>query len=109
MSKSLEFGQTALIFLALIAVCIWIGMIVAAKGEEKLTQSCKPVEISTQFLHQATFALVGTQPTWTLYVQRYLMSGCYYVFSYVFSQQEDENSIGGDGEELPTTGGIRQN
>lgn len=95
MSKPFEFGQTVLIFLALIGVCIWVGMILNAKGEAKLEQSCKPVEISTQFLHQAAFALVGSQPTWTLYVQRYLMSGCYYFFSVLFTQHAESASLGG--------------
>lgn len=94
MSKPLEFGQTVLIFLALVGACVWIGMIIAARGEERLSQACRPVEISTQFLHQATFALVGSQPTWTLYVQRYLMMGCYYFFSVVLSQGPSD-SIGG--------------
>lgn len=108
MSKPLEFGQTVLIFLALIGACVWIGMIVAAKGEERLSQACRPVEITTQFLHQATFALVGTQPTWTLYVQRYLMMGCYYFFSVVFSQHGENTSLGGDAYSgSPVEGGVR--
>ncbi|MBI1308542.1 MAG: hypothetical protein GC129_01610 [Proteobacteria bacterium] len=103
MSKPFEFGQTVFIFLALIGVCVWIGMILAAKGESKLEQSCKPIELSTQFLHQAAFALVGNQPTWTLYVQRYLMSGCYYFFSVLFSQHEQVTTIGGGTAAVTTT------
>lgn len=97
MSKPFEFGQTVFIFLALIGVCVWIGMIVAAKGEERLEQACKPVEFTTEAIHQAAFALVGRQPTWTLYVQRYLMSGCYYFFSVLFSQQNEAATLSADG------------
>jgi hypothetical protein len=101
-SKPFEFGQTVLIFLALIGVCVWIGMILNAKGEAKLEQSCKPVEITTQFVHEATFALVGRQTTWTLYVQRYLMSGCYYFFSVIYSQHSG-GLLGGGGESATTS------
>lgn len=110
--KPFEFGQTVLIFLALIGVCIWIGMILNAKGEAKLEQSCKPVEVTTQFLHEAAFAAMGHQPTWTLYVQEYLMSGCYYFFSVIFSQHDGLLGTGSgesattDIDDAPPLGGI---
>lgn len=80
-----------LTFAVLIGVCVWVGMIAASKGETRLEQACKPVEFSTQLLHQVTYALVGSQPTWTLYVQEYLMTGCYYFFKVIFTSRKDDN------------------
>lgn len=102
MSKPFEFGQTLLMFILLIGVCIWIGMIVAAKGEDRLSAACKPVEFSTDFVHQVTTALIGHQPTWTLYLQQYMMGGCYYFFSVVLTPYLD--NTGNVGEPV---GGIR--
>lgn len=98
-----------LVFAALIAICVWIGMIVAAKGEQRLQQACKPVEYSTQLLHEITFALVGGQPTWTLYIQRYLMTGCYYAFSVLFSQQQTPFGPGSESGQAAPAGGIQTN
>lgn len=83
--KPNEVLQSILMFTALIAVCIWIGMIIAAKGEDRLAQSCRPLEIATDTLHEVATALVGGQPTWTLYVQQYVMTGCYYFFGVVLA------------------------
>lgn len=105
-SKPFEFAHTVLIFLALIGVCVWIGMIVAAKGEARLEQACKPVEYTTQFLHEVAFALVGSQPTWTLYVQRYLMTGCYYFFSVLFNDTDRDGSTFGSSSGPAAMGGI---
>jgi|GEM_PF-2307316 len=110
-SKPFEFAHTVLIFLALIGVCVWIGMIIAARGEARLEQACKPLEFTTDALHQVAFALVGSQPVWTLYVQSYLMKGCYYFFSVVFSEKMTTgNSIFGTGEpkdQLAPQGGFQ--
>lgn len=106
-SKPFEFAHTVLIFLALIGICVWIGMIVAAKGESRLQQACKPVEFTTSFLNEVTYALVGTQTTWTLYVQRYLMTGCYYFFSVVFSEKMEEGITGSIQSAPAATGGIQ--
>jgi hypothetical protein len=102
MSKPFEFGQTLLVFGLLIGVCIWIGMIVAARGEERLSAACKPVEFSTDFVHQMTTALIGQQPTWTLYLQQYMMSGCYYFFSVVLTP-----ALNDTGDVGTPVGGVR--
>lgn len=78
-------------FAVLIGVCLWVGMIVASKGETRLEQACKPVEFTTQALHQVTQALIGSQPTWTLYVQEYLMTGCYYFFKVIFTDRQTDS------------------
>jgi hypothetical protein len=102
MSKPFEFGQTLLIFGLLIGVCIWVGMIISARGEERLSAACKPVEFSTDFVHEVTTALIGQQPTWTLYMQQYMMSGCYYFFSVVLTPYLDETGTVGE-----PVGGLR--
>lgn len=102
-------------FAFIIALLIWGWMVFSAQGEERLEQACKPVEYSTQFLHETTTAIIGRQPTWTLYVQRYLMTGCYYSFSVLFAQGTHQgNELGGGstgsslgGDDKPAVGGIR--
>jgi hypothetical protein len=96
-----EFVYSILTFTALIAVCIWVGTIMASAGEARLQRACMPVQVTTQALHDVTAALSGTQPSWTLYSQRYLMTGCYYFFNVLLRQP-----IGLQGEE-PAPGGIR--
>ncbi len=102
MSKPFEFGQTILVFASLIGVCIWVGMIIAARGEDRLSAACKPVEFTTDFVHEFTTALIGQQPTWTLYLQQYLMGGCYYFFSIVLTP-----ALSNTGEVGTPVGGIR--
>jgi hypothetical protein len=104
MSKPFEFGQTILVFGALIGICIWVGMIIAARGEERLSAACKPIEFSTDFIHEVTAALIGQQPTWTLYAQQYMMGGCYYFFSIVLTPYVKDT-----GEVGTSVGGIREN
>jgi hypothetical protein len=77
-NKIFETLQTFLIFLLLVGVCVWVGMIIAAQGARKLENACLPVEYVTNFLHEFVATATGQQPIWTLNTQRYLMSGCYY-------------------------------
>jgi hypothetical protein len=90
--KSEQLGGI-LTFIVLIAVCVWVGAIVSSKGENRLSQACKPVEFSTQLLHQLAFAVVGSAPQWTLYTQGYLMTGCYYAFSVIFSDKGNHDDL----------------
>jgi hypothetical protein len=100
--KPNDFIQSILMFTALIGICIWIGMIIAAKGEDRLAQACRPLEIGTDTLHEVATALTGTQPSWTLYVQQYVMAGCYYFFGVVLASFIPTNqTLEGD------TGGLR--
>lgn len=97
-----DFFQTVLMFGLLIGVCIWIGTIIAARGEARLAAACKPVELTTDFIHSTTAALIGHQPTWTLYAQQYLMGGCMYFFSIVLTPyMKDTGEVG------TPVGGIR--
>jgi hypothetical protein len=103
MSKPYEFGQTVFIFLSVLGVAWWGGTIYMAKGEDKLAQSCLPIELSTDALHKVSTALIGYPPRWTLYLQSYLMSGCLY-----FSKTMID-SFGGRGTsgDLTPEGGLR--
>lgn len=87
--------STIVVFGALIGVCVWGLMIASAQGERRLEQACKPVEYATQFVHEMATTLAGRQPTWSLYVQRYLMTGCYYGFSIVFAETLEQNPLSG--------------
>ena len=87
--------STLIVFAVLIGVCIWGLMIASAQGERRLEQACKPVEYATQFVHELATTVAGRQPTWSLYVQRYLMTGCYYGFSIVFAETLEQNPLSG--------------
>jgi hypothetical protein len=93
--KKADLFHSLLAFTIIGALILWAVMIFTHKGEERLDQACKPVEFTTQLLHEVTFALIGSQPSWTLYVQRYLMTGCYYSFSVLLSEKMgDTNPFG---------------
>ena len=109
---SRSFLSTVLVFGLIICLCIWLGLVLTSSGDDRLEQACKPVEYTTNLLHEVTTAVIGRQPTWTLYVQRYLMTGCYYSFSVIMSQRlpgEDADTFGGEstGTEPLATGGIQ--
>jgi hypothetical protein len=99
-SNVFESLQTFLIFLLLVGVCVWVGMVIAAQGARKLENACLPVEYVTNFLHEFVATATSQQATWTLNTQRYLMSGCYY-FARMALVQSNEPT----GPE--TVGGIR--
>ncbi len=109
--SSSSFLSTVLVFGLIIGLCIWLALVLTSQGENRLEQACKPVEYTTNLLHEVTSAVMGRQPTWTLYVQRYLMTGCYYTFSIIMSQRlpgEDADTFGGETEVgEPVTGGIQ--
>jgi hypothetical protein len=105
---SMSFLNSVIVFCLIGGLLLWLALVLTSQGERRLEQACKPVEYSTQFLHELTTSIIGRQPTWTLYVQQYLMTGCYYTFSIVMAQ----GVPGDDGETLtplnsePAVGGI---
>lgn len=101
--------STLLAFAILIGLLIWLGLIFSSKGEQRLEQACKPVEYTTNFLHDITTSVLGRQPTWTLYVQQYLMDGCYYSFSVFLANATKTETVSGDirSQNEPATGGIQ--
>lgn len=107
---SMSFLTTIFVFGFIGGLLIWLALVLTSQGEQRLEQACKPVEYSTQLLHEVTQGLIGRQPTWTLYVQRYLMTGCYYSFSVIFAQGipgEKGDTIGGTFTPAePAVGGI---
>ncbi len=100
MSKPFEFGQTVMIFLAVLGVAWWSGTIWQAKGEDRLVQACTPIEFGTDGMHRITTALIGYAPRWTLQLQSYLMGGCYYFFTIILP---DGHTTG----ESYSSGGLR--
>lgn len=98
-----------LAFAFIIGLFIWLALVLTSEGEERLEQACKPVEYTTQLLHDVTAAIIGRQPTWTLYVQQYLMTGCYYSFSVLMSQRlpGDDSLDAESATGEPATGGIQ--
>lgn len=112
MSKPFEFGQTVFIFLSVLGAAVWIGTIWKAEGEDRLNQACLPLEFVTDGLHEVTTALIGYPPRWTLYLQSYLMGGCYYFFSVILPNPNEEGAQGGVRANTPyltqPKGGVRQ-
>lgn len=108
---STSFLNSLIAFALIGGILLWLALIVSSHGEDRLEQACKPVEFTTNMLHEVTTSIIGRQPTWTLYVQRYLMTGCYYSFSVVLSQSvtgKDKDTFGGDTSAAePTVGGIQ--
>ena len=100
--------STMLIFAFIGGLLLWLALILTSAGERRLEQACKPVEYSTQFLHEITTSVIGRQPTWTLYVQQYLMTGCYYTFSVIMAQgiPGDEGDTLAPPKSEPAVGGI---
>ncbi|NBX86308.1 MAG: hypothetical protein EBQ80_03575 [Proteobacteria bacterium] len=76
---------TAFSFALLVGACVWIGAILATRGEERLVQACRPVEFTTTAFAQTVATLVGGKPQWVLYTERSFMTGCYYFFGIIFS------------------------
>ena len=107
--SSMSAINTIIVFGLIIGLCIWLAMVLTSQGERRLEQACKPVEYSTQFLHEMVTTVIGRQPTWTLYVQSYLMTGCYYGFSVIMSEGTSSSPLDGSviRKEEEATGGIQ--
>jgi hypothetical protein len=108
--SSTSFLNSLVAFAFIGGILLWLALVVTAQGEQRLEQACKPVEFTTNMLHEVTTSVIGRQPTWTLYVQRYLMTGCYYGFSVIMSQSlpgTEESTFGGNTAVEPTVGGIQ--
>jgi hypothetical protein len=100
---------TLLAFAILVGLLIWMGMIFSSHGEKRLEQACKPIEHATNFLHELATSIMGHQPTWTLYVQQYMMNGCSYTFSVILAEASKPTEAGGNvstTQQDPATGGI---
>ena len=97
-NKTLDIVSTGLVFASFVGFFWWMGMIVQAKGEEKLDVACHPIEIVTEGAQSVTTALVGFTPNWPLEVRKFLQGGCYYFFSIVLRSGEtgaEYNRVGG--------------
>lgn len=103
--------NTIVVFVFIGGLLLWLALVLTSDGEKRLENACKPVEYTTNLLHEVTTAVVGSQPTWTLYVQRYLMTGCYYTFSIIMQEGvpgSDDGTFGGDTAAAePAVGGIQ--
>lgn len=99
--KAFEFGNTVFIFLAALGAAWWIGTIMAAKGPDKLTTACAPIQYSVDGVQNVATGLVGYTPNWTLGTERFLVSGCYYFFDVMLSVGGNDHSGGS------VSGGIR--
>lgn len=108
--SSMSFLNSVIVFAFIGGLLIWLALVLTSHGEKRLEQACKPVEYTTDLLHDVTTSIIGRQPTWTLYVQRYLMTGCYYTFSVVMSEGlpgTDDGTFGEHTPAEPTVGGIQ--
>jgi hypothetical protein len=109
---SMSLLNTVVVFAFIGGLLVWLALVLTSSGEQRLDNACKPVEYTTDFLHEVVTAVIGRQPTWTLYTQNYLMTGCLYSFSVLMSQKlpsaDDEATFGGaTTEPEAAVGGIR--
>ncbi|MFZ2619942.1 MAG: hypothetical protein WAX89_03625 [Alphaproteobacteria bacterium] len=96
-SKILDLSKEVFVYLTVAGLAVWIGTIWMSKGEDKLENTCYPIDWTMETVHDVTKGLIGRDPTWTLHTKKFLLSGCYYFFSVMFREGSDE-----------PVGGIRQ-
>ena len=94
-----KFIKNSFIFISLIGVAMWAGIVWKAENEDELREACSPIQWVTGSVHDFSAALTGREPVWTLRVQNYLMRGCYY-----FVWRVAQNNVD-PGE--PAEGGVR--
>jgi len=92
----MDFGKTVFLFISILGIAWWIGMVMKSEGEEKYKEACHPITISTKYLIKVTTALTGFTPKWTQAVKKKLDGGCYYFFAtFMFSKDLGESVDGG--------------
>lgn len=85
----MDFAKSMIFALSILAFAWWIGIIMQAEGEEKLTEACYPVTFTGSKIQQLTTSLVGYTPNWTYSFRRVMEGGCYYFFTIIFSPTEE--------------------
>ena len=84
----MEFGRTVLLFVSVLGISLWVGLIMKSEGEDKYVEACRPVTVSTKYLIKVATGLTGFTPNWTVSTKKVLDGGCYYFFA-TFLFQDD--------------------
>lgn len=93
----MDFAKSMIFALSILAFTWWIASIVQAKGEDKLTEACFPIEFTGTKIQQLSTSLVGYTPNWTFSFRRVMESGCYYFFTILFTPPEgDAGAVNGN-------------
>jgi hypothetical protein len=88
--------KTMIFTLSLLGIAVWVGFVIKAEGPEKLEEACKPVVMGTAAVQDLTKALVGFTPNWTYNLRQFMQGSCYYFFSVILTNSEDEEAqLGG--------------
>ncbi len=91
-----KFLKSGIIFLSLIGVAMWIGVVWQANESDKMDAACYPIEWTIDSAHNIIAGLVGPEPTWTQAIKFKLVGGCnFFVRRVVLSKKIDENGEGG--------------
>ncbi|MDD9920356.1 MAG: hypothetical protein OXR68_07025, partial [Alphaproteobacteria bacterium] len=73
------------VFIVIISVIAWVGMIWESEGDDFLKEVCTPIEFLAESQHDLATSFMGYEPEWTLKTYQYLVSNCYYVASKFYS------------------------
>ncbi len=94
-SAGISFGKNVFLFMSVVGVALWIGLLINSEGENKLNEACLPIAFVTDGVHDLTTGLVGYPPNWTLRMKSYLMGGCYYFFSVILTEDNTTDDYSG--------------
>lgn len=84
----MDFGKTVLLFISVLGIALWIGLIMKSEGEDKYMEACRPVTIGTKYLIKVSTGLTGFTPEWTVKTKKVLDGGCYYFFATFLFQKD---------------------
>ena len=111
----MDFGKTVLLFISVLGIALWVGLIMKSEGEDKYIEACRPVTTSTKYLIKVATGLTGFTPNWTVSTKKVLDGGCYYFFATFLFQSDLGEGVEGDvrrqavtGEHTIGGGGVRR-
>ena len=89
----MEMVKTIALLVSVLGFAFWVGTVMKANGEDKLTSACHPVEFVTDELIKVTTGLSGFTPNWTVKTKEVMQGGCYYFFStFLFGGSLDDGN-----------------
>jgi hypothetical protein len=99
----MDFGKSVILFISILCLAWWAGLVMKAEGEDKLREACHPISWTMVKLGDVTEGLVGFRPNWTEKSRKVLEGGCLYFASVLLSSDElGEGVEGGEAQ-----GGVR--
>ncbi len=85
---SMDFGKSMFLFISVLFLAWWAGLVMKAEGEDKLKEACHPISYTMIKLGDVTEGLVGFRPKWTGKTRKVLEGGCYYFASVLLSSDD---------------------